>query len=122
MLSVDPRSPVPLGEQLRRGLRRRIAQGALRVGDALPPVRQLAADLGVNLNTVARAYRELEGEGLVATGHGKGTVVVADRDAVPLARTDLRDRLRDVVADGRLAGYGAGALRALWESALAGAP
>ncbi len=105
MLTVDPRSPIPLGEQVRRGLRRAIAEGELVPDDPLPPVRQLAADLGVNLNTVARAYRELEREGLVTTARGRGTVVAARRSHMRVARDDLSLRLRDLLADAKLSGY-----------------
>lgn len=105
MLTVDPRSPVPLGEQVRRGLRRAIAEGELSPEDPLPPVRQLAADLGVNLNTVARAYRELEREGLVATARGRGTVVAARRSHADLPLDDLSLRVRDLLADAKLSGY-----------------
>jgi DNA-binding transcriptional regulator YhcF (GntR family) len=121
VVTIDPGSGVPLVEQVRRSLRRAIADGTVRVGDALPPVRQLAADLGVNLNTIARAYRELEREGLVSTGPGRGTFVAGDRDRAPVERARLESRLRDVVADARLAGYGPAALRALLSDALAGA-
>ncbi|MHC4731043.1 MAG: GntR family transcriptional regulator [Planctomycetota bacterium] len=105
MLTVDPHSPIPLGEQVRRGLRRAIAEGELSPDDPLPSVRQLAADLGVNLNTVARAYRELEREGLVVTARGRGTVVAARRTHARLPRDDLRLRVRDLLADAKLAGY-----------------
>lgn len=112
MVTIDPTSPVPLGEQLRRALRRAIAERELREGDPLPPVRQLAADLGVNLNTVARAYRELEREGLVSPARGRGTVVTARRARKRLAKSDLRARLRDLLADAALSGYGAAETRA----------
>jgi len=113
VIRVDPRSPIPLGEQLRRGLRRAIAEGELRTGDPLPPVRQLAGDLGINLNTVARAYRELERDGLVSPARGRGTVVTANRATAPLPKMDLRGRLRDVLADATLAGYAPDELRRL---------
>ena len=105
MLKLDPRSPVPLVEQIRRGIRRAIAEGELVLGDDLPPVRQLAGDLGINLNTVARAYRELERDGLVTSARGRGTVVAANRDTVRLAKGALRDRVRNLLADATLAGY-----------------
>jgi len=105
MLTIDPRSPIPLGEQVRRGLRRAIAEGELSPDDPLPPVRQLAADLGVNLNTVARAYRELEREGLVVTARGRGTVVAARRTLARLPHDDLCLRVRDLLADAKLSGY-----------------
>jgi DNA-binding transcriptional regulator YhcF (GntR family) len=112
-LTVDPASPVPLGEQVRRGIRRAIAEGELRVGDPLPPVRQLAGDVGVNLNTIARAYRELEREGLLRTARGRGTVVAADRSTTRVPKSELRERLRDLFADVRLAGMGERDLRKL---------
>jgi len=118
VITVDPRSSVPLVEQVRRALRREVAGGALPVGAPLPPVRQLAADLGVNLNTIARAYRELEREGLVTTARGRGTEVAGARDRLPVSRAALETRLRDVVADARLAGYAAPAVRSLFAAAL----
>jgi DNA-binding transcriptional regulator YhcF (GntR family) len=105
VLTIDPRSSVPLGEQVCRGLRRAIAEGALSPGDPLPPVRQVALDLGVNLNTVARAYRELEREGLLVTARGRGTVVAARRTHFGLPREELRLRVRDLLADAWLSGY-----------------
>lgn len=87
-LSVDPHSPVAPYEQIRTGLAALIDSGLLAEGERLPTVRGLAADLGVAVNTVARAYRELEGEGLVVTASRAGTVVAAgaQRDEVALER------------------------------------
>ena len=113
MLTVDPSSPISLGEQVQRGIRRAIAEGELRVGDPLPPVRQLAGDVGVNLNTIARAYRELEREGLVRTARGRGTIVAANRSTTRVPKTELRERLRDLLADARLSGLGDRDLRKL---------
>ena len=113
MLTIEHRSPVPLGEQVQRGIRRAIAEGELGPNDPLPPVRQLAADLGINLNTVARAYRELEREGLVVTARGRGTRVAARRSAVRISREELRSRVRDLLADAKLAGYGREQVRKL---------
>lgn len=113
MLTVDPASPIALGEQVQRGIRRAIAEGELSVGDPLPPVRQLAADVGVNLNTIARAYRELEREGLLRTARGRGTLVAADRSAIRVPKPELRERLRDLLADARLAGMGEREVRRL---------
>ena len=79
LISADPSHEQPVYRQIADQIRQFIAAGSLRPGDPLPPVRQLAADLGVNLNTVAIAYRELAGEGLVAIQHGRGAQVSADR-------------------------------------------
>jgi GntR family transcriptional regulator len=84
-------------------LRALIAGGALREGEHLPPVRQLAADLGVNLNTVATAYRELQGEGLLAIRHGAGAVV-ASRTARDRSEEELRRPLRAALTGMVLAG------------------
>lgn len=74
-LRVELASPVPAYEQLRSQLAGLIETGVLAPGDRLPPVRQLAADLGLAGGTIARAYRELDHVGLVQ-GHGRrGTVI-----------------------------------------------
>jgi GntR family transcriptional regulator len=113
MFDIDPKSDVPLGEQVRRAVRRAIAEGKLRKGDALPPVRKVARMTGVNLNTVARAYRALEGEGLVETVRGRGTEVKAEREKRRISRRDLQQRARDLVADAVLSGHGKKAVRSL---------
>lgn len=77
MISIDPASPVPPYEQVRAQLARAITDRDLAVGTRLPTVRALAAELGLAVNTVARAYRELEETGLVETRGRAGTVVSA---------------------------------------------
>ena len=108
MLTIRLDSPVPLVEQIVSGLRNLIAGRRLTPGDDLPTVRQLAADLGVNLNTVARAYRALEDEGLVTSVRGRGTCVAAavqtQRGTAQDIRKRVRTRLRDALADAKLAG------------------
>src|SRR5712692_2153264 len=74
-LTIDTASRKAIYEQRADGLKALIARGELREGVTLPPVRQLAADLGVNLNTVAMAYRQLQSEGLITVKHGSGAVV-----------------------------------------------
>ena len=87
-LSVDQDGSVAPFEQIRAQLANLIESGGLAEGERLPTVRSLAADLGVAVNTVARAYRELEAEGLVVTASRAGTVVApgAQRDDVALRR------------------------------------
>jgi DNA-binding transcriptional regulator YhcF (GntR family) len=80
MLTVDSTSPVPPFEQVRAQLATQIADGVLTAGTRLPTVRQLADDLGLAVNTVARTYRELEAAGLVETRGRGGTVVTAGGD------------------------------------------
>lgn len=74
-LDLDPASPVPLYQQMVGGIRRLVAIGALRPGDRVPAVRDLAAALRVNRNTAARAIQELEARGLVRTRVGQGTFI-----------------------------------------------
>lgn len=74
---VDPRSGVGIAAQIRTRIAFLIADGELAPGDRLPPVRDLARQLGVNVNTVRSAYTKLDADGLVRTRHGVGTVVLA---------------------------------------------
>jgi DNA-binding transcriptional regulator YhcF (GntR family) len=76
-ITVDPDSPVPPYEQVRLRIAALAADGTLAAGTKLPPVRQLATDLGLAANTVARAYKELEQAGLVETRGRLGTVITA---------------------------------------------
>jgi DNA-binding transcriptional regulator YhcF (GntR family) len=96
MISYDPRSPVPPYEQVRAQLARQVQAGELVPGTRLPTVRRLAGDLGLAVNTVARAYRELERDGLVTTRGRNGTVVAASPDeSVALdAAADYAARVR----------------------------
>lgn len=80
VITVDSTSPVPPFEQVRMQFAAQITDGILAVGAKLPTVRRLAEDLGLAVNTVARAYRELEAAGLVETHGRAGTVVAAGGD------------------------------------------
>ena len=77
LISIDFESEVPVYRQIASELRRLVAVGQLCAGDALPSLRELGEQLGVNLNTVARAYRQLEEEGLVELRHGSAARVRA---------------------------------------------
>ncbi|MGC5052540.1 GntR family transcriptional regulator [Micromonospora sp. DT48] len=90
-ISIDPGSSVPPYEQVRGQLAELIGDGRLPVGAKLPTVRQFAADLGLAVNTVARAYRELEAAGLLETRGRHGTFVAPGRD-------DAVDRLQRLAA------------------------
>ena len=76
-LTIDTNDPRPIYQQVADGIKELIARGKLAEGASLPPVRQLAVDLGVNLNTIATAYRELQKDGLIGIRHGSGSVVVS---------------------------------------------
>ncbi len=84
-LIVDTTNPTPPYEQLRRQLADLITGGALPPGERLPPLRQLAGDLGLAVGTVARTYRELETAGLITSRRGGGTRVAPNPAANPAA-------------------------------------
>lgn len=100
---VDENDGRPIYRQVADGIRALIASGELREGAQLPPVRQLASDLGVNLNTIATAYRELQAEGLINVRHGSGAVV-ASRTALERTEDELRKPLRTALTRLVLAG------------------
>jgi DNA-binding transcriptional regulator YhcF (GntR family) len=118
-LRVVTSDPTPPYEQLRRQFVELIGTGALSPGDRLPPLRQLAADLGLAVGTVARTYRELEAAGLVVSRRGGGTKVRAD---IPRpAAGDLQavqHRAEVFVREARLLGADDGAIRAAVERAM----
>src|SRR5690348_3439959 len=92
---IEPNSPMPIYAQLVEEVRRSVAAGHLRPDDQLPTVRQLAVDLQINPNTVARAYADLERAGVIATRQGKGTFVLNPEAAGAGVRDE--DRLAEVV-------------------------
>jgi len=100
-VTLDMLAATPPYEQVRAQLAGHIRAGALRVGDKLPVVRALAADLGVSTNTVGRAYRELEAGGLVTTRRRVGTIVQAP--AAP-AGPELQRQAAEFVQSARRAG------------------
>ena len=81
MLQLNYRDPRPIYEQVKSEFRRLILSGALPRGEKLPSVRELAAELAINPNTIQRAYRSLEVEGWIATVPGKGCFVCSTSDS-----------------------------------------
>jgi GntR family transcriptional regulator len=102
-LTVDAGDQRPLYRQVADGIKDWIARGELREGMTLPSVRQLAGDLGVNLNTIAVAYRELQDEGFVKIRHGAGAVVASARTH-EVEVSELRKALRTALTQFVLAG------------------
>jgi GntR family transcriptional regulator len=92
-LRLNPLSGTPLYLQLIDYLKHAIATGAITAGEQLPSVRKMAEDLVINPNTVVRAYRDLEGEGIVELRHGSGVFV---RESVS-ARTELMKKAEPIV-------------------------
>ena len=102
-LTINTNDPRPIYQQVADGIKELIARGKLAEGASLPPVRQLAADLGVNLNTIATAYRELQKDGLIVIKHGSGSIV-ASRKITERSQDELLRPLRKALTDLVLAG------------------
>jgi len=102
-LHISPRDGAPIYRQIIDQVKHLVAAGRLKPGDEMPPIRGLAQQLLINPNTVARAYRELEAQGMLQSRQGSGTVV-ADGGS-PLARGE-RVRLLTAQVDRLLAEAG----------------
>jgi GntR family transcriptional regulator len=93
LVTIDARDKTPIYAQLERGLRAAMATSRLRPGDQLPTVRQLAVELKINANTVARVYADLERAGAIETKRGVGSFVTASPEkARPVREHDKRLR------------------------------
>ena len=115
MFQVDSNHPTPLYAQLERSIRFAIATGKLGIGDQLPTVKDVVGRLAINPNTVLKAYRELEHEGLVAARAGVGTFVTRTlTDASLAAHGPLRQDLRRWLAKARRAGLDEESIEALF--------
>src|SRR3954464_480077 len=105
---VDSKSATPIYAQLDRSIRAAIATGTLKQGMQLPTVRQLAVDLAVNANTVAKVYAQLERDGILETQRGVGTFV-RELPTPQAARThrerELRELIRRFVGDAAVLGF-----------------
>lgn len=93
LLRVDPASAEPLFAQLVSAVKHAVATGRMKAGDKLPSVRELAGELTINPNTIAKAYQALEGEGVTVSRHGSGTFI-ADR-RVTVKKGEQRRRVRE---------------------------
>jgi GntR family transcriptional regulator len=122
-LSVDPHNGLAIYDQIARQVKFAVACGALRKGELVPSVRELARELAVNPNTVARAYRELQGEGVLSPVRGTGMEVAegADRRCRGQRLELIRARLRQVLVEAIQSQLEVNELRTLVEQELAAA-
>lgn len=107
-LKIDFRSGCPIYLQIAEQIQHQISTGELKPGERLPTVRQLAASLGVNFNTVARAYRLLDEAGLISTQHGRGTYVweqPSNEISQRLRRQTLEDLTQHYLSEAQRWGY-----------------
>ena len=116
-ITLDETDRRPFYRQVVDEIKALIAKGELLEGSTLPPVRQVASDLGVNLNTVAFAYRKLQQEGLVQIKHGSGAIVTS-RVLGEKSNDHLRTQLRTALTHLMLAGLKPGEIKSLVDSEL----
>lgn len=119
-ISVDPKSSTPLYEQIKQQMRLAVATGAIQPAEQVSTVRDLAEDLRINFNTVARAYRELQSEGLFVSQRGRGTFVsdkastIGEREA----RRVIREILQEAVDTAHRLDVGKDELAQMWRDLL----
>jgi GntR family transcriptional regulator len=117
-IAVDVTSPVPPYEQIRRQIAAFVQGGLLAPGARLPAMRALAADLGVAVGTVARAYTELEGTGLVTSRRRTGTVVAEQSGRRPATDAGVQAAAQELAVRARASGLDEDAVLALVRAAL----
>ncbi len=121
IFTVDARSGIPLYAQLVEQVKRAVALELLSPGDQLPTVKALALDLTINPNTVARAYRDLERDGIIATSPGRGSFVApsASPGDAKLAANDVaRGALDEAVRTARSFGLARDAVAGIFAASL----
>lgn len=120
-LTINSESSVPIYIQIEDTIHSLIAAGQLQPGQQLPTIRELAADIRVNLNTVARAYFELDREGVISTQRGKGTFVtgVPDQKQIEKKRQELLHSIIDAaLAEAQKLGYSADEIKNAFQNEL----
>jgi GntR family transcriptional regulator len=120
LLRIDPLSPEPIFEQIVFQVKSRIARGDLVAGDRLASVRELAKDLAINPNTVARAYAALEGQGVIVRRQGAGCFVTGTASTLKLdeRRRQLVELVDRTVTEAFHLGFDAESIRVALEKRL----
>lgn len=103
---LDPKAGTPFYRQIIDQITFGIAAGKLKIGDQLPTVRALAVELKVNLNTVAKAYKELEIQNILETQQGTGTFI--NKAEVPVTEKEKNRKLQDICNEFRTIGFSYG--------------
>lgn len=104
MYQLDLQSRTPIYQQLKEKILRLIMAGAIGPGDPLPSVRVMARELGINPNTVAKAYQDLEKSGLIYSVAGKGSFISGEETLDCQMTASVLDRFREAVREARSAG------------------
>jgi len=105
-IQIEPQSDVPIYEQVTRQIIEGIARGEMKPGETLPSVRNLAADLGVNMHTVNKSYHELEEKGIITIRAKSGAIIrsAEERTLTPKQLQQIEKNLKPVVAEGMVLG------------------
>ena len=111
MIMLNFRDSRPIYEQIKSGFRNLIATGAIAPGEKLPSVRELAVELAINPNTIQRAYRELEQEGVICSVPGKGSFATDSGDAFQAQKEELFRKFDEAAHELRQFGVTAGELK-----------
>ncbi len=120
MITIDYKSRVPIYDQITGGIIRLKSLGILKAGDKLPSVRSLAIDLGINPNTVQRAYNILENDGVIFSVAGKGSFISDDSKASDAILAAAKNTFMQAVEEAIRAGLDAETLKALIDTTLKG--
>lgn len=107
-LNIDPRSETPIYQQITDQIRFMITSGDLRPGDQLPTVRTVAQESRINFNTVSRAYRILDQDGIISTQQGRGTYIneiVTGKESQATKQELFLDLARELVSKGKHLGF-----------------
>jgi GntR family transcriptional regulator len=117
---VDPSQPEPLFQQLVDSVKDAVGRGRLQPGEKLPSVRELARELVLNPNTIAKAFRVLETEGVTYSRRGAGTFVAERRNTVTNAerKRRFREGIEPLLADARHLGLSERDVRKIFDAAL----
>ena len=99
MIQLNYRDAKPIYEQIKDGMRHLVISNALTADEKLPSVRELAATLAINPNTIQRAYRDLEKEGYVYTISGKGTFVASQKHVKDARTVELKGHFDEIVSE-----------------------
>ncbi len=119
LISLDLRDQTPIYEQLVQSIKELINRKELLEGDSLPTVRQLAQDLGINLNTAARAYRELAKQGILSVRQGRGASVLSTHGRYgPAEQENLLKKVKRLTNEALFLGVGSRRLHAMIDSEL----
>ncbi len=106
MININYRDPRPIYEQVMDGLRKLIISGVIAPEEKMPSVRELAASLAINPNTIQRAYRELEAQGYIYSVAGKGSFASPAEDGSRRRREELLGKLGEAYRELRFLGMG----------------